>query len=103
MEFLYSIEVDPAVYETHGLADGAPLRMHNEPYSETRGAVRAQRDWSKHVSPVEGYRGGLGHPYSFMRVTVPECIPDRLEIISYANEFAFLYDGKETPVLIKSS
>lgn len=28
-----------------------------------------------------------------MRVTVPEYLPDRLEIISYANEFTFLYDG----------
>jgi hypothetical protein len=28
-----------------------------------------------------------------MQVTVPECLPERLETISYANEFAFLYDG----------
>lgn len=95
MEFKYSSEVDPAIYETHGLATGMPLRLHNDPSSEIKGAIRAQRDWSMHVSPVEGYQGGLGEPYSFMRVTVPECIPDRLEIISYANEFAFLYDGTQ--------
>ncbi|KAM7213323.1 Isoprenoid synthase domain containing protein [Rhypophila decipiens] len=27
-----------------------------------------------------------------MRVAMPECLPERLEIVSYANEFAFLYD-----------
>ncbi|OJK04169.1 hypothetical protein ASPACDRAFT_57499 [Aspergillus aculeatus ATCC 16872] len=27
-----------------------------------------------------------------MQVTVPECLPERLEVISYTNEFAFLYD-----------
>ncbi|KAK4109148.1 terpenoid synthase [Canariomyces notabilis] len=29
-----------------------------------------------------------------MEVTVPECLPERLETISYANEFAFLYDDE---------
>lgn len=29
-----------------------------------------------------------------MSVTVPECLPERLEVISYANEFAFLHDGQ---------
>ena len=67
--------------------------MHEAPDKETVGAIRAQRDWARLVGPVGLYKGGLGAPYSFMRVTVPECLPDRLEIISYANEFAFLYDG----------
>lgn len=98
MEFIYSFEIDPDAYETHGLADGVPLRMHKDTNSEFQGIARAQKDWSNHVSPIEGYNGGIGDPYSFISVTVPECLPDRLEIISYANEFAFLYDGK-VPVL----
>lgn len=43
---------------------------------------------------MDGYKGGLGDPFTFVSVTVPECHPDRLELISYANEFAFLYDDK---------
>ncbi|EGD99956.1 Fusicoccadiene synthase [Trichophyton interdigitale] len=92
MEFQYSYEIDPQFYETDGLDLGLPLRMHLDPYKEINGALRAQDDWSKNVRPVYGYKGGLGYPFSFIRVTVPECLPERLEIISYANEFAFLYD-----------
>ncbi|KAI0164278.1 isoprenoid synthase domain-containing protein [Hypoxylon sp. FL1284] len=83
MEYLYSEEVGLDLYETHGLARG-----------EIQGAIRAQQDWSKYVNPVDGYNGGLGDPFSFIRVTVLECLPDRLEIVSYANEYAFLYDDE---------
>lgn len=100
MEFIYSEEVSSHVYETHGLANGIPLRMHKDTVKEVEGALRAQSDWSRHVTPVQDYLGGLGNPYSFIRVTIPECCPERLEIISYANEFAFLYDGKtQIPVV----
>ena len=93
MHFRYSEIIDPSTYDAQGLCDGIPLRMHKDPDKETIGAIRAQRDWARLVGPVGLYKGGLGAPYSFMRVTVPECLPERLEIISYANEFAFLYDG----------
>ncbi|KAK3985823.1 hypothetical protein QBC44DRAFT_344987 [Cladorrhinum sp. PSN332] len=95
MEFRYSEQVDPSLYETHGLADGIPLRVHKDPFSEILGSLRAQRDWDRHVSPLyRGYNGNLGKRFSFVRVTVPECLPERLETISYANEFAFLYDDE---------
>ncbi|KAI0969501.1 fusicoccadiene synthase [Xylaria arbuscula] len=94
MEFKYSEEIDPSVYETFGLHEDIPLRIHKDQHLEFRGALRAQRDWTKHVYNVDGYKGGLGDPFTFICVTVPECLPDRLELISYANEFAFLYDDK---------
>ncbi|KAJ2997364.1 hypothetical protein NUW58_g677 [Xylaria curta] len=94
MNFNYSREIDPSIYETHGLDGGIPLRIHKDQHLEFKGALRAQRDWDKHVGNADGYKGGLGDPFSFISVTVPECIPDRLELISYANEFAFLYDDK---------
>lgn len=97
MEYRYSNEIDPKVYESHGLSYDLPLRMHKEPARESKGALRAQRDWSKHVHPVNDYKGGLGDRYNFMSVTVPECLPERLEVISYANEYAFLYDGLYFP------
>lgn len=63
--------------------------------TETRRSKKhcERREITQHVSPVEGYKGGLGEPFSFMCVTVPECLPESLEVISYANEYAFLYDG----------
>ncbi|KAI0399778.1 fusicoccadiene synthase [Xylaria palmicola] len=94
MDFKYSHKIDPRAYESHGLDGGIPLRIHKDQHLEFKGALRAQRDWSKHVCNVDGYKGGLGDLFTFICVTVPECLPDRLELISYANEFAFLYDDK---------
>ncbi|KAI0013032.1 fusicoccadiene synthase [Xylariaceae sp. FL0662B] len=104
MDFHYSKEIGPNVYDTDGLGYGIALRMHKDRAKEIKGTLRAQRDWSNYVDPVDGYHGGLGDPYSFMSVTVPECLPNRLEAISYANEFAFLYDdGMESLDLKKNS
>lgn len=93
MEYRHSKIVNPALYETQGLCDGIDVRMHTETDREDRGAIRAHQDWNQHVSPIKGYKGTLGPKWSFMTVSVPECLPERLEVISYANEFAFLHDG----------
>ncbi|MCJ1461457.1 hypothetical protein MMC07_000054 [Pseudocyphellaria aurata] len=92
MDFQYSELIDPSLYDAQGLCDGIPLRRHKDPMREDIGSIRAQEDWAKLVAPTGFYRGGLGPEYSFMRVAVPECLPERLEVISYANEYAFLYD-----------
>nr|AHY23928.1 terpene synthase [Hypoxylon sp. E7406B] len=102
MEYRHSRKVDEGVYETHGLINGIVLRMHNDPSKEIQGALRAQRDWSKYVQPLKTYHGSLGDPYSFIRTTVPECLPERLEILAYANEFAFLYDDNMENLDLKS-
>lgn len=96
MQYLHSKLIDPSTYETEGLCDGIPLRAHLSRELEDIGTIRAQQDWNKYVGPINQYEGGLGPQYSFMTVSVPECLPDRLEIISYANEFAFLHDGRHT-------
>ena len=93
MAHRYSRPIDPETYHTDGLALDIPLRMHRYPSKEFDGALRAQKDWSNQVSPLRGYLGGLGPLLSFISVTIPECRPERLAIMSYANEFAFLYDG----------
>ncbi|KAF2228479.1 terpenoid synthase [Viridothelium virens] len=92
MDFRYSELVNPNTYETDGLCDGIVLRINKDLKGEIRGAIRCQKDWSMLIEPLHNYKGTLGSPFSFVRVTVPETIDGRLEIISYANEFAFLYD-----------
>ena len=94
MEFRYSEIIDPSTYETEGLCKGILLRKHKDQIREDVGAIKAQEDWTRLVSRVEHYKGGLGARFDFVSVTVPECLPERLEILAYANEFAFLYDGK---------
>lgn len=93
IDFWYSDVVNPLTYETEGLCVDIPLRRHRDIEKENLGALRAQEDWTKLVRPVPNYKGGLSAKCSFVQVTVPECLPERLEVISYANEFAFLYDG----------
>ena len=94
MQYKYSIVEDPSTYDTEGLCEGIPVRRHVAADLEEIGTFRAQEDWRHHVGPMGEYKGGLGPRYSFMTVSVPECLPDRLEIISYANELAFLHDGE---------
>ena len=93
MEYRYSKAIDPTTYRADGLSCNIPLRENVHSAMEVKGALRAQKDWTELVAPVKGYHGGIGDRFSFMSVTVPECLPDRLEILSYANEFAFLFDG----------
>ncbi|KAK8127934.1 fusicoccadiene synthase [Apiospora sp. TS-2023a] len=89
----YSNVVDPSSYETEGLGGGIDVRKSRFTELEDRGAIRAHQDWARHVGPCKGYRGGLGPEYSFVSVVMPECIPERMEVVAYANEFAFMYDG----------
>ena len=93
MEHKYSKVVDPSTYETQELCGEIPLRMHENWDLEEIGTIRAQEDWRNLVGPLGFYKGGLGPRFNLMAIAVPECLPSRLEIISYANEFAFLYDG----------
>ncbi|KAJ4387227.1 hypothetical protein N0V93_007816 [Gnomoniopsis smithogilvyi] len=92
MEFNYSDIVDPSAHDTEGLCQGIDVRMSKFSSLEDRGAIRAHEDWNKHVGPCREYKGTLGPRFSFISVTIPECIPERLEVVAYANEFAFLHD-----------
>jgi hypothetical protein len=93
MEYKYSYILDPLLYRTEDLCDGLLVRKHVAEDLEEIGAFRAQQDWRAMVAPISDYKGGLGPRHSFMAVSMPECLPDRFEIVSYANEFAFLHDG----------
>ncbi|KAI9721627.1 MAG: hypothetical protein M1828_005118 [Chrysothrix sp. TS-e1954] len=92
MLFEYSDVLDSEVSPTGGLCGDIPVRRHRSHALEDAGIARAQEDWSRFVGPIQHYNGGIASPFSLMQVCVPECLPDRLEIVAYANEFAFLYD-----------
>jgi hypothetical protein len=94
MEFKYSTIVDSSTYETEGLCNDIPLRVHTCSDLADVGALRAQEDWKRFVGPLCHYNGGMGPRYSCMAVSVPACLPDRLGIISYAIEFLFLQGGE---------
>jgi len=93
MDYLYSTVLHPSQYETDGLCDGLPVRKHIAEDLEEIGTFKAQEDWKALVASISNHKGGLSSTHSFVAVSLPECLPDRLEIVSYANEFAFLHDG----------
>lgn len=100
MEYKYSTVLDKSIYETQGLCQGIDLRRHTASDLVDLGAFRAQEDWKRLVGPLlSPYKGSLGPKMSFMAVMVPECLPERLEVISYATEFGFLHDGMLPQVL----
>lgn len=94
MKFQYSYLVDPSSYETHGLCDGIPLRVHRNTDLEEAAVIRLRNDWARLVGPlpIVSYGASMGPYFSFTSVVIPECRPDRLEIVSYVMEFGFLYD-----------
>ncbi|KAF5252850.1 hypothetical protein FANTH_2174 [Fusarium anthophilum] len=61
--------------------------MHRDSAKEVNGALRAHKDWDRYVRPMNGYEGGLADPFGFISVTIPECRPERLEIVSFLQPF----------------
>ncbi|KAL4796622.1 putative geranylgeranyl diphosphate synthase [Aspergillus venezuelensis] len=94
MKFRFSIVVDPSTYETQGLCDGYEVRYNKNSEIEDKECLRCHADWRKFVGPLGVYKGGLGHPWNGMSISTPEALPDRLGIVAYAYEFAFLHDDK---------
>lgn len=93
MDYKFSTIIDSSAYDTQGLCHGIDLRRHEAADLEDVGALRAQEDWRRLVGPLEKpFKGGLGPEFSFITVAVPECLPDRLEITSYALEIGFIHD-----------
>ncbi|RDW88454.1 fusicoccadiene synthase [Coleophoma cylindrospora] len=92
MEFQYSELVDSDTYDSMGLCEALPLRVSKHANLADKGSVRAQADWRKFVGPIHNFTGCLSPKYNGIAVAVAECLPDRLEVVTYANEFAFLHD-----------
>jgi hypothetical protein len=94
MEYKNSAIVDPSRYDAQGLIADIPVRKNLYSEAEYVGIIRAQEDWNILVAPIGQFKGCLDPTMSFVSVSIPECRPERLEIISYFHEFGFIYDGK---------
>jgi ophiobolin F synthase len=94
MDFEYKYSFEPTDCETFGLCEGLPIRKHKNADVDEHAIYKAQADWAKFVGPRLNFKGALNPIHNFISLTLPECLPERLEIVSYANEFAFLHDGK---------
>ncbi|KAJ9663560.1 hypothetical protein H2198_000826 [Neophaeococcomyces mojaviensis] len=91
-EDTFSRLIDIRQINTDGLAEGFELRRHKHEIEADEGSREARADWVKYIGPVH-VAGGC-NPYSghFGALVLPTCLPDRLRIISYIFEYAFLHD-----------
>ncbi|KAJ4352421.1 uncharacterized protein N0V89_007769 [Didymosphaeria variabile] len=93
MKYQYSHLIDPSSYDNQCLCNDIPLRCHRNSDIEESGLMRLRNDWQKHIGPLPlSTYGGQGPQYNFTAVTIPECLTERLEIVAYVMEFAFLHD-----------
>lgn len=51
MEYHFSHLVDPSTYETNGLCDGIPLRVHRSSGIGDLGTIRLHKAWREHIGP----------------------------------------------------
>lgn len=79
-------------HDTQGLAQDFQLRRHKHEHLADEGCREARRDWLTHIGPI--HVAGCVNPWSgnFAAVTLPTCRPERLKIIAYIFEYAFLHD-----------
>ncbi|KAK0620089.1 isoprenoid synthase domain-containing protein [Immersiella caudata] len=73
------------------------VRVHNDHKDMDLAVIGALEDWKELIGPASPvYKGGGGHPYNSIPISIPisipECMLDRLSIVTYATEFAFLQD-----------
>ncbi|KAK4101104.1 terpenoid synthase [Parathielavia hyrcaniae] len=95
MEYPNSRLVDRSSYDTNldGLCTDIPVRVHHSPELADRGAFRAQKDWERAFGSLPPrYAGNPGPDYNFVSTCFPEILPNRLELVAYVMETAFLVD-----------
>jgi hypothetical protein len=89
----YSSVVDPSTYDTWGLCPGMEARVNNDYRDMDLAMVGALEDWRELIGPASPiYKGGLHERWGSIPITIPETLPDRLSIITYATEYGFLQD-----------
>ncbi|GLB12133.1 terpene cyclase [Aspergillus tubingensis] len=88
-----SDQVPRASRDLQGFCRDYPLRRHKfEDWANT-GSQQCRNDWEQYIGPIE--RWGCCNPWEghFSAVVLPFCRPDRIAIISYCFEYAFMYDN----------
>jgi hypothetical protein len=103
MKFTYSIPIDKDIEDDFRRRFGTKLpfrRVLNEDEAK-RGSRRVIADWREYINPslpldFEACQTKHGH---LMSLYFPECIPERIEILAYMSEYAFLHDGMSLFVL----
>ena len=101
-DFQYSKEVDSATIEGTPSFTTLPIRVHRDDLRARKASRRFRTTWeaaggSRSSSPLmPGGEAPVGH---IMSLTLPECCPDRLEVVTKMADYMCLENGQYAPVL----
>ncbi|KAK4119290.1 terpenoid synthase [Parathielavia appendiculata] len=84
--------LDLAQYATHGFCQGYPLKRHRYETLDNAGCYEARRDWAKYIGPAREFGGCNPFDGNFTSLVLPLCKPERLKLIAYIIEYAFIHD-----------
>jgi hypothetical protein len=97
MDYQYSREYDAAAASELGCWSILPLRIHKNEQIAVDASYEFLADWEKVVGRAasKGAEDTIclcsnGH---FVAVTIPECLPERLRIVTRLSDFSYVYDG----------
>ncbi|KAF2202999.1 geranylgeranyl pyrophosphate synthase [Delitschia confertaspora ATCC 74209] len=85
--------VDLSQYDTHGLCANYTLRRHKFEKEANAGCHEARSDWIKYIGPIKGFGNCNPINGNFTAVVLPLCKPERIRLLAYVLEYAFLYDN----------
>jgi hypothetical protein len=72
-------------------------RLSTSDHLADSGAMRARNDYATIVGHPPSSDGGASTAGNFNGLLYFDCLPDRIEILAYLNELAFLHDGIYAP------
>ncbi|KAK3306311.1 isoprenoid synthase domain-containing protein [Chaetomium strumarium] len=77
---------------THGFCGDYPLARHRHEDLANAGCLEARRDWARYIGRAGEF--GSCNPVNgnFSALVLPLCQPQRLRLVSYILEYAFLHD-----------
>ncbi len=96
MKYVYSREYDLTSAQKQGCWSTLPLRIHKDEQLAIEASYEFLRDWEEAVGKGTDLDATIslcanGH---FVALTIPECLPERLRIITRLSDFSYIYDGK---------
>jgi hypothetical protein len=72
-------------------------RLSTNNHLADSGTLRARSDYAAIVGNSPSSDGGASTVGNFNGLLYFDCLPDRIEILAYLNELAFLHDGRYGP------
>ncbi|KAK4120553.1 terpenoid synthase [Parathielavia appendiculata] len=85
--------LDIAQYAAHGFCPAYPLKRHRHETLANAGYHEAREDWAKYIGPACEFGGCNPLDGNFTAVVLPLCRPERLRLVAYILEYAFLHDS----------